>query len=210
MADYLPARRGSSPVRTRQSTTGPPVYYSYNYNNTYEPGSSRGGYYGGQPDRGGGPGRFRRGSGWISQHSGTIQNYTSVPSGVPRFLGSRPLLLVSWFTCMILIGSNEWNLGFHFPRPARLWYASLVFFGLFLVSQIDAMVPICNALGIGFAVELGYENVSGNTLTLFGHSLSGGNPTSSGGGATGGSLGNGTQVSGSTGSTSKAGGLPRT
>jgi len=170
MADTLPARL--EPVEG--PTTGSPVYYSYP-----RTGTSRTGGYSAPPAEtpppplNTKPGRIGRVAGNISRYSGIYRQYGNVPHRMPRFMASRSMLFMFWFLAMILVASDEWQKGFKFPRPPRLWWASVTFFVLFLVSQSDRLVALCNAVGGGFVVALLYENVSGNSLSLFGVSVTG-------------------------------------
>ena len=125
------------------------------------------------------PGRISSITNHLTRYSGTYRQVANVPRGMPRFLANRTMLLAFWLIAMILVASDEWSLGFKFPRPARLWYASLTYFALFILSQSDFMVPICNALGAGYCVVLTYENVSGNGLSFFGVNLTGSSNSSS-------------------------------
>lgn len=183
MADNLPTPRPATARTVPGSVTGPSVYadpYRYGYSRTIPPrpaASSSGGVpqTGGSP--GGGGNAFTRSAGFVNQHSGEFRSMTNVPNGIPRVLGSRQLLFMFWLVAMVLVASDEWKtFPGKFPRPARFWYASLTYALLFLASQIDAMVPLANALGLGFLMVLGYENVSGNGLSLFGVNLTGATP----------------------------------
>jgi len=119
------------------------------------------------------PGRISSIANHLTRYSGTYRQVASIPRGMPRFLANRTMLLAFWLIAMILVASDEWSLGFKFPRPARLWYASLTYFALFILSQSDFLTPICNALGGGYVVVLLYENTSGNSLSFFGVNLTG-------------------------------------
>jgi len=176
MPDTLPARM--EPVQG--PPTGPPVYYSYPRTGT----SRTGGYNAPRaesppPPLRTAPGRIGSIADHLTRYSGTYRQVANVPRGMPRFLANRTMLLAFWLIAMILVASDEYALGFKFPRPARLWYASLTYFALFILSQSDFMVPICNALGAGYCVVLTYENVSGNSLKLFGVNLTGSSNSSS-------------------------------
>lgn len=82
---------------------------------------------------------------------------TSVPRGVPAFLGNREVIFVAWMVAMILVGFDEWKNNNILPRPQRLWYTSLTYGLLALVSGIDFVVPIANAFAIGFTLVLLYQ-----------------------------------------------------
>lgn len=84
------------------------------------------------------------------------------PVSVPPFLSNRSIVFNAWLIAMILIGFDEWhNLGI-LPRPARLWNTSLVYGLLMMLSFVDPMVPIANALAIGFDVALLYQYYQGD------------------------------------------------
>jgi hypothetical protein len=181
--DNLPAtyRRAVMPTRpipgsvvagSVSDPTGPGAYYRYDYGTSRY--SSRGTTAPIADDMGGGGNPFTRTAGFIDRNSGQFNAMGTVPNGLPRFLASRQLLFVFWIVAMVLVASNEWTLfPGKFPRPARLWYTSATYGILFLASQVDGLVPICNGLGLGFMVVLLYENVTGQGITLFGHSFTG-------------------------------------
>lgn len=77
-----------------------------------------------------------------------------VPPGIPRVFGNPGVILVSWIAAMALVSWDEWNSHHILPRPARLWYTSLTYMLLALVSTIDVMVPLTSALAVGFTVAL--------------------------------------------------------
>lgn len=80
---------------------------------------------------------------------------------VPGILSERRILVASWAIAMVLVTLNERQLGFPLPRPARLWSATGVYGILALASTVDAIVPITNALGVGYLVVLGMDYFSG-------------------------------------------------
>jgi hypothetical protein len=67
-----------------------------------------------------------------------------------------------WIIAMFIVGFDEWhNLGI-LPRPARLWDTSL-FYGLLTIAGfVDLMVPLVNALAIGYTVVLLMQYYQGN------------------------------------------------
>lgn len=86
----------------------------------------------------------------------------TVPHGIPRFLGARPMLFFAWGVAMIMVSLDEWHTHHILPRPARLWYTSLLFFLLAMVSIIDVAVPIVNLFALGMVITLGYQYYSGS------------------------------------------------
>ena len=96
------------------------------------------------------------------------QNPTaSLPGKLPGFLrnpilNNRAIVFNTWVIAMITVGFDEWhNLGI-MPRPARLWDTSLVYGLLVMLGFVDVMVPIANALAIGFTVMLLWQYFGGN------------------------------------------------
>jgi hypothetical protein len=90
-----------------------------------------------------------------------------IPHRLPEFLRSGPLnnravVFNMWIIAMITISFDEWhNLGI-LPRPARLWDSTLVYGVLVMLGFVDAMVPIANALAIGFTIQLIWQYFQGN------------------------------------------------
>lgn len=119
---------------------------------------------------------------------------SQVPGSLPGILRTRSMVFNSWMLSMAVISFDEWHNNNILPRPARLWDATLFFGLLALVSMPDAMVPLANAFAAGYTIMLIWQYFNGNSIS---------------GGATGQSVGT-SQASGTTGNTSKAGGLPRT
>lgn len=113
---------------------------------------------------------------------------------LPGVLSNRAVIFNSWMISMAVISFDEWHNNNILPRPARLWDASLFFGLLALASIADAVVPLANAFAVGYTIMLIWQYFNGGSLA---------------GGATGGNAGT-TQVSGTTGSGSKAGGKPKT
>lgn len=85
----------------------------------------------------------------------------NIPSGAPRFLGNRNTLVYSWLTSMAIISWDEWHHNHILPRPSRLWYATWFYLMLILLSMVDIMVPIANALAIGYTIMLGWQYFQG-------------------------------------------------
>lgn len=103
--------------------------------------------------------------------------YVNVPKPLPRFIGARPIILYAWMGAMILVAFDEWHTNHIFPRPSRLWYTTLVYGMLGMLGIIDPLVPIANALAMGYTVTLYYQyfNESGQftNATTAGGSTSG-------------------------------------
>jgi hypothetical protein len=62
---------------------------------------------------------------------------------------------------MIVVGFDDWHNYRLLPRPSRLWYTSLTFGLLMLASLIDAMVPLINALALGYVIMLIWQYYNG-------------------------------------------------
>jgi hypothetical protein len=95
------------------------------------------------------------------QKNRSYQPATSVPRGIPRFLGNRQIMFGAWAVGMALISWDEWKANNILPRPLRLWETTMVYAILALASTADFMVPICNALAIGYTLVLLYEFFTG-------------------------------------------------
>jgi hypothetical protein len=85
----------------------------------------------------------------------------TLPKPLPRFLAARPYLFFLWVAAMGMVAFDEWH-SFHIlPRPARLWYTSITFFILALISISDRLVPIVNIYATGLVIVLGYQYYQG-------------------------------------------------
>lgn len=69
---------------------------------------------------------------------------------------------------MAMVSWDEWDKYHILPRPARLWDTTKVYGILAVASIADSMVPLANAIAIGFVVVLGYQyyNKSGQFTTV--------------------------------------------
>jgi hypothetical protein len=85
----------------------------------------------------------------------------SVPDFLPKFLGSRQIILFSWVAAMGMVSLDEWHTYHILPRPARLWDTSLTFLLIAAVSSFDPLVPICTVFAIGLVIMLGYQYYQG-------------------------------------------------
>lgn len=81
----------------------------------------------------------------------------NLPRNVPRMLGQRPIIFYSWMIAIILVGYDEWHSLGIIPRPSRFWHTSLLYGLLVMLSIPDAMVPLANALAIGYTFYLVYQ-----------------------------------------------------
>jgi hypothetical protein len=95
--------------------------------------------------------------------AGRSVRYTGKPdqvrvhAGIPRILGNRMIILTSWGVAMALVSYDEWTSNSILPRPQRLWYTTMLYAGLGLLSAADGLVPIANALAIGYTLVLLYQ-----------------------------------------------------
>jgi hypothetical protein len=111
----------------------------------------------------GGQGQSGSGSAGSAPRQGnTVQLPKAIPGPVRIFLGNRHTLMYMWLIAMILVGFDEWHNYGILPRPSRLWYTSLTYGLLALASAVDAMVPIANALAIGFTIMLVWQYYNGS------------------------------------------------
>lgn len=83
------------------------------------------------------------------------------PAGVPSWLGRREIILGAWLGAMVLVSVDEWRNNGILPRPSRLWWTTLTYAILMGVSIIDPLVPITNALAIGYTIVLAYQYFNG-------------------------------------------------
>jgi|SRR5579859_794758 len=91
----------------------------------------------------------------------------SIPTNLPSFLRANPvnnraIVFNAWIVAMIVIGFDEWHNLHVLPRPTRLWDASLVYAVLIMLGFIDPLVPIANALAVGYTFMLIWQYFQGN------------------------------------------------
>lgn len=137
-------------------------YQTYNTRTIGGTGGGGGGYT--PPPSGGGGGGFNYGGSYLynqfQRMPGGGQRVT-VPSGVPKFLGGRQIILFTWIACMMMVSLDEWHTHHVLPRPARLWYTSLTYGLLALLSLFDSAVPLVNLFAIGFTISVAYDYYNG-------------------------------------------------
>jgi hypothetical protein len=63
---------------------------------------------------------------------------------------------------MVLIAFDEWHNNHIMPRPSRFWYSSIVYAGLALASFIPGILPIVNALAMGYTFMLLWQYFNGS------------------------------------------------
>lgn len=88
-------------------------------------------------------------------------NQGRVPKPMPQWLGNARIIGYSWVAAMILIGFDEWKNNGILPRPARLWDTSIVYGLLAIASVVDVLVPLLNALAIGYTIMLLWQFYNG-------------------------------------------------
>lgn len=83
--------------------------------------------------------------------------------GWPNWMGRRPILAYGWAISMVIVGVDDWKNNGIMPRPSRLWSVSLFYGLLALASIVDALVPLINAIAIGYTLMLlwNYLNKAG-------------------------------------------------
>lgn len=99
------------------------------------------------------PARSQRRLSWTPGPAGRAQ----VPRGVPGFMGNRGVIFGTWAVAMAVVTWDEWSVNNILPRPARLWDTTWVYAGLALLSVFDMLVPIANALALGYTLVLLYQ-----------------------------------------------------
>lgn len=82
-------------------------------------------------------------------------------SHVPAMLTARPLIFYSWMAAMILVSFDEWHNYHILPRPARLFWTTVTYGLLTIASIPDVMVPLANALAMGYTIVLAYQYYNG-------------------------------------------------
>lgn len=85
----------------------------------------------------------------------------NMPRPIPQWLGNARIIGYSWVAAMILIGFDEWKNHGILPRPVRLWDTSIVFGLLAAASVVDILVPLLNALAIGYVIMLLWQFYNG-------------------------------------------------
>jgi hypothetical protein len=135
------------------STQGAPrTQYVYLTNVQSSNGPSQGPVSGG-----GSSGRF---SNRVQRTSGVLgrgAQQASVPRGVPKFLGNQRTVIYCWVAAMGIIAVDEWHTNKILPRPARLWWTSLFFGLLCMAGMVPSIIPIVNAIAIGYLIVLAYQ-----------------------------------------------------
>jgi hypothetical protein len=84
------------------------------------------------------------------------------PGFLPKFLGSRSIILFAWAACMAMVSLDEWHTYGILPRPARLWDTSLTFMLIASASTFDPLVPICSIFALGLVIAVAYNYYTGN------------------------------------------------
>lgn len=170
MPDNLPAQRvGSAADIPGSPVPARPVYFRYDapYQIPYSTRTGRGSSYtpAPEPPALGQGGRIRRTTNWIDTHTPSQVRNVNVPNGLPRFLGNRNLIFAAWLVAMVVASADEIRSYGWAPRPARLWWVSLSYGLLLIASEIDALVPLVNALAVGYDMALLYKFWSGSAST---------------------------------------------
>lgn len=81
----------------------------------------------------------------------------SVPKGIPQFMGHASTMIMAWAVAMAIITVDEWHVNKILPRPSRLWWTTLVYGILAVVGMSSALLPLANALAIGYTIVLLYQ-----------------------------------------------------
>jgi hypothetical protein len=75
----------------------------------------------------------------------------------PSFLGSQRTIIFAWIIAVIAITADEWKRYHILPRPSRLWWSALVYGILALVSEVTPVIPLTNALALGYSIMLMWQ-----------------------------------------------------
>lgn len=137
-----PARQSRPTYNTYNTRTVNPPRTEYVYVQNKGIGGSSGG------------GRFNYSNSRLANTLRTQPAQVPVPEHLPRFLGNASIVGYAWVGAMLTIGFDEWHNNDILPRPARLWYTSLVYGLLALTTIIPALIPLANALAIGYTIML--------------------------------------------------------
>lgn len=111
---------------------------------------------------------------------GQSAQHVNVPRGVPQFMGNATVIIMAWGIAIAIIFWDEWKTHGVFARPSRLWWTTLVYGILAVVGMSGAVLPIANALAIGYTIVLAWQYFNGT-----------GQFASTGGGTGGGTGGSG-------------------
>jgi hypothetical protein len=147
-------------LRNRQSvdssaprTSGGPktVYLNRtDYSSTTEP-----------PRYGGGSGRLSNALSRAGNALGTGATKVQVQKPAPQFLGNQQVVVYAWMASLAVIAVDEWHSHHILPRPSRLWWASL-FYGMLALGGMGTMlIPLMNALAIGYLFFLIWQFYNG-------------------------------------------------
>lgn len=90
------------------------------------------------------------------------QKQVKLPAGVPRIFANENVIFGAWIAAMIIIGFDEWHNYRILPRPSRYWYTSLTYGILTLLGMFSALLPLANALAVGFTIMLLWQYYNGS------------------------------------------------
>jgi hypothetical protein len=90
------------------------------------------------------------------------RTYINVPpnkttSAKPAFLGSQRTILFAWAIAIAFVCADEWKTYHVLPRPSRLWWTTLVYGILAIMSQVETLIPLVNALALGYSIVLVWQ-----------------------------------------------------
>lgn len=85
-----------------------------------------------------------------------------LPEGVPKVLANENIIFGAWIAAMIIVAFDEWHNYRMLPRPSRFWYTSLTFGILTLLGMFNAILPLANALAVGFTIMLLWQYYNGS------------------------------------------------
>jgi len=116
---------------------------------------------------GGSQGQSRTGSGSAGQNAGSgspkgQQKQVKLPAHVPRVFANEYLVFGAWIAAMIIVCFDEWHNYGILPRPSRLWYTSVTFGILAILGIFSGILPLVNALAVGFTIMLLWQYYNGS------------------------------------------------
>ena len=147
MPDNLPARREQG-TRFPEKQDNKPIYATI----TDRPPPRTEYVY--VQDKGAGDKHAYNTSGRSITWTGGPPKKVGVPKGVPSALGNAKMVGYMWVVAMIVVSFDEWHNHGVLPRPSRLWWTSLTYGILAIVGMVDPLIPLMNALALGYTLML--------------------------------------------------------
>jgi hypothetical protein len=92
---------------------------------------------------------------------GSVARQVSTPPHVPHFLGNSRVIKAAWLGSLVVVSWECLNTYGVLPPPGRLFWISGTFMLLGIAGEIDALLPVVNALAIGFFLVLLWQYYTG-------------------------------------------------